>query len=99
MSSHEESHAHEPTWLTPILVFVALGFFTFLTVALAGIDVSAMTALAISVGSSTIKATLVVAFFMHLKYEKITFTVFLGITIGTLFVIAALTYADYGFRW
>lgn len=75
MAEHRESHheghdfAHPmPVWLL-IAVFLALVFLTILTVALASIelgDFEIVTTLVIA----TIKAFLVMMFFMHLKDDK-----------------------------
>jgi cytochrome c oxidase subunit 4 len=79
---------------TYYLIFTALMAFTAITVAVAFVDLGALnavTALAIAV----IKATLVVLFFMHVKYSpRLTWLV----VAGSLFwfgILMALTFSDY----
>lgn len=79
---------------TYYLIFTALMAFTAITVAVSFVDLGALnavTALAIAVT----KATLVVLFFMHVKYSpRLTWLV----VAGSLFwfgILMALTFSDY----
>lgn len=99
MSHHEEEHHHEPTYGTPILVFLALIALTCITVATAGLKMPVSASIILAMFIASIKASLVLAFFMHLKYEKPIFTIFLGVALSTLAIIMVLTFADYSFRW
>ena len=60
---------HGPSLNTYIAIFVALLALTGLTVAVAYVDLGALSA-PIAVGIAGLKATLVVLFFMHVKYES-----------------------------
>ena len=51
-------------------VFLALGVFTIITVAVSRLDVSTGTAIAIALFIATIKGTLVACYFMHLISER-----------------------------
>jgi cytochrome c oxidase subunit 4 len=98
MSHSDSGHAHEISNKTPILVFIELLFLTLLTVGLSGIDVSNTTALIIAFSIATIKATLVLMFFMHLHYEPPIFKYFLAVAFFTLLAIFVLLFSDYSFR-
>jgi cytochrome c oxidase subunit 4 len=51
-------------------VFLALGVFTIITVAIAQLDVSTGTAIALALFIATIKGSLVACYFMHLISER-----------------------------
>ncbi|MBL8600305.1 MAG: cytochrome C oxidase subunit IV family protein [Myxococcales bacterium] len=71
-------HAHVSPVLFLIAIFGALIFLTVVTVAVSYVDLGAANN-AVAVGVATLKASLVAAFFMHLRYEKPFNTlVFLG---------------------
>ena len=82
----------------PLLIFVALIILTVITVLLSGINVSAGTAVFLAMAVATVKASLVLVFFMHLNHEPMIFKVFLGVAFLTLLVIFVLTFSDYSFR-
>lgn len=44
------------------------------------------------------KALLVLAFFMHLKYEKSFFRIMIAIALATMAVVGWLAHADFGYR-
>ncbi len=95
---HEEEHHHEPTYGTPILVFLGLVALTCITVSTAMLKLSAGASVILAMSIASIKAFLVLAFFMHLKYEKSYFSLFFGIGVLTLVVIFIWTFSDYPFR-
>ena len=79
---------------TYYLIFLALMFGTGLTWWVATIDLGAMNNV-IMLTIAVIKATLVVLFFMHVKYSnKLTWVVILG-SIFWLFIMLVLTMNDY----
>lgn len=65
---HGVAH-HLPFWLL-VAVFAALLVLTFVTVTAIKIDFGRMTNLWIALTIATIKAALVILYFMHLKYER-----------------------------
>ncbi|MEE9269877.1 MAG: cytochrome C oxidase subunit IV family protein [Candidatus Krumholzibacteria bacterium] len=80
-----------------VVTWLALLILTAITVTVSGMNlgkVSVLTALAIA----TIKGSVVLAFFMHLKYEKPMFTVMFYIVLMTLAVFIGLTFFDILFR-
>lgn len=75
-------------------VFAALMVGTYLTVQAAYFDLGAFNTL-VAVGIALVKATLVVLFFMHVRYSsKLTMTVVLA-SVFWLGILLALTFSDY----
>ena len=79
-------------------IWLALLAGTLLTVLVANIDLGVFNGI-VALTISTIKATLVVLFFMHVKYahEKMT-KVVLGSALLWLLILLALSMADYATR-
>jgi cytochrome c oxidase subunit 4 len=78
-------------------VWLALVVLTLVTVTVAGMDLgklSVLTALAIA----AVKGTLVVSYFMHLKYELPMFKVMFIVVIVVLAIFIGLTFFDPPFR-
>lgn len=95
---HEEELHHEPTYGTPILVFIGLVALTCITVSSTVLKLSATAAVLLAMVVATMKATLVVYFFMHLKYEKKYIGLFFGVPLVVLVIIFLWTFSDYPFR-
>ena len=75
-------------------IFAVLMFCTYLTVQIAFFDLGALNTIA-ALGIAVFKATLVVLFFMHVKYSsRLTWAVVLG-SIFWLGILLALTMGDY----
>jgi cytochrome c oxidase subunit 4 len=90
----ENEHAGYDVYL---LAWVSLLILTAVTVAVAGLHLgklSVLTAIAIA----GIKATVVLMFFMHLKYEKPLFRTMVYVTLGVLVVVIGLTFTDIMYR-
>jgi cytochrome c oxidase subunit 4 len=82
---------------TYVIVWIALLVLTAITVTIAELHLgrfSTMTALVIA----TAKASLVLAFFMHLRDEKRVFKVMFFVPVLTLGVILVLTFIDIWYR-
>lgn len=80
-----------------VSVWAALLLLTGLTVGVSYIDmkhVTILTAMLIATG----KATLVVLYFMHIRYEKPLYTYMILVVLGTYAIFIGLTFADYSFR-
>jgi len=76
------------------LIFGLLVFCTYLTVQAAFIDLGAFNTL-VALGIAAFKATVVVLFFMHVKYStRLTWVVVFG-SVFWLGILVALTYGDY----
>ena len=75
-------------------IFAILIFCTYLTVQIAFLDLGALNTVA-ALGIAVLKATLVILFFMHVKYStRLTWAVVLG-GIFWLGILLALTMTDY----
>ena len=82
---------------TYLLIWLGLLVLTSLTVTVAGLNLGNLSILgAILIAAA--KGTLVVLFFMHIKYEDRVFKIMLGVAIVTLVVIMVLTFVDTSFR-
>jgi cytochrome c oxidase subunit 4 len=82
---------------TYVLIWLALLIFTAITVTVASLHVGNFSVLA-AIAIATIKGTLVLMYFMHLKYEDRIFIVMLLLALFTLAVIMVLTFIDVSFR-
>jgi cytochrome c oxidase subunit IV len=95
MEKHKEHHI--VNYSTFIFIWIALVIFTGITVTVAGMKLglfSILTALLIA----SIKTSLVLYYFMHLKYEAMVFKIMFFVAIGTLTVFIGITFVDVLFR-
>jgi cytochrome c oxidase subunit IV len=84
--------AHTATVKVLLSTWITLMILTGITVGATKIDLGANYNLALAMAIAVIKATLVVLFFMHLRYDKLFHSVVIigGVLAGTLFVGFAL---------
>lgn len=98
MSQEHGNSTHEPPgYGLYFLTWFSLLILTAITVTVAGLhfgNLSVVVALVIA----TIKATIVLMYFMHLKFEPKLFHVMLLLTILALVVFIGLTFTDVLFR-
>ena len=90
---HGDEQHHDSGYGIYIVVWLALLVLTAITVTVGGMDLgklSVMTALAIA----AVKATLVLGYFMHLKYERPYLKVMFLVVVITLTVFIGLTFFD-----
>ncbi|MBC7754011.1 MAG: cytochrome C oxidase subunit IV family protein [Moraxellaceae bacterium] len=95
----EHTENHEKHHITPLSVYIkvagALFFLTFLTIGIHSIRAYlAGTAPFFAFGIAAIKAYLVMAYFMHLKYEVVMNRVIFGLGFIFLALLFAITYLD-----
>jgi cytochrome c oxidase subunit IV len=95
MSEHEQGHILN--YSTLVTVWLALLVLTALTVAVSRLDLGAINIWA-AIGIACVKTSLVVAFFMHMKYENGLFRWFLLIALVTLITFIGLTFFDVLYR-
>jgi cytochrome c oxidase subunit 4 len=93
----EKPEHHIVPYRTFIFVWIALIVLTAVTITVARLHLGSLSILA-AIAIATIKAGLVLWFFMHLKYEARLFKLLLLVPIVTLAVIIGLTFVDVGFR-
>jgi cytochrome c oxidase subunit 4 len=80
-----------------VVVWLALVTLTIVTVGASYLDLKQMTmftALAIA----SIKCSLVILYFMHMRWDQPILAWFLIACLGTYAIFVALTFADYSFR-
>jgi cytochrome c oxidase subunit 4 len=82
---------------TYVLVWLGLVIMTGVTVTVAGIDLGGMNVVAALLIAS-VKSTLVLYWFMHLKYEEGLFRVILFAAVATISIIIGLTFLDILYR-
>jgi cytochrome c oxidase subunit 4 len=93
--NNEKQNLHP--FSTYLLIWLGLLVLTSLTVTVAGLNLGNLSYLgAILIAAA--KGTLVVLFFMHIKYEDRVFKIMLGVAIATLVIIMVLTFVDTSFR-
>ena len=95
---HDDHHGIAHTASLKVLLGTggALMFLTIVTVAATMVDFGSSINLAIAMAIAAIKATLVVLFFMHLKYDKIFHSVILVGSIATAALFVAFALMDAG---
>lgn len=96
----DDAHVHDDhhgiSHVAPVKVllgtWIALMFLTVITVGATKIDLGANYNLALAMAIAVVKATLVILFFMHLRYDKLFHSVLVmgGILAAALFVGFAL---------
>lgn len=80
-----------------VLAWVALLILTAVTVTVAGLHLGKLSVLT-AVVIAAVKASLVLYFFMHLKYEKPLFRTMVFVTLGVLAIFIGLTFTDILYR-
>jgi len=89
---------HQPIPLSSyVLIWLGLLMLTALTVTTASLHLGGWSVFA-AIAIATVKGTLVLLYFMHLKYEDRVFKVMLFLALLTLTVIMVLTFCDVLFR-
>jgi len=83
---------------TYVIIWLCLLVLTATTVAVAKLHLTNYAVLA-AIGIATMKATLVVTFFMHLKHEPLILKVMLFLALLALTLIVLLTFSDTWFRY
>ena len=78
-------------------VLITLMTLTFLTITVTWVDLSALTVLVAMIIAS-IKAGIVLTYFMHLKFETSMFRVFVIMVLAIYLLVIIGTFADYLFR-
>ncbi|ROL59580.1 cytochrome-c oxidase [Bacteroidetes/Chlorobi group bacterium MS-B_bin-24] len=93
----KEHKEHLIPYGTYFLVWLSLISLTVLTVTVAGIELGRI-ALFVALAIAFVKSTLVVSYFMHIKFDDLIFRIFLLVALVTLASIFILTATDIFFR-
>jgi cytochrome c oxidase subunit 4 len=97
--SQADSPAHPaPSSAFYTAIWLVLVLLTALTVGVTYLDLKKLTLIA-AVLIATVKATLVLMYFMHLRYESRLFTIMLLVGLGAFAVFISLTFSDLSFRF
>ncbi len=78
-------------------VLIALLTLTFVTITVTWIDLSALT-VAVALLIASVKAFIVLSYFMHLKFESTLFRAFVFIVLLLYVLVILFTLSDYMFR-
>ena len=78
-------------------VLVTLLILTLVTITVTWIDLSALT-VAVALLIASVKAYIVLTYFMHLKFESGLFRMFVGMVLLIYFLVILFTLSDYIFR-
>lgn len=92
-----EEHVHIVPYKTFLIVWTALLVLTGLTVAVAQFDLGPLN-IWVALGIATLKSGLVVAYFMHMKYEHWLFKISLIATLAILAIFIGLNFFDVLYR-
>jgi cytochrome c oxidase subunit 4 len=96
MSEHNTEN-HSIGYGTYIMVWLGLVALTAVTVSVAGFEFGGITII-IALLIATVKSLLVGNYFMHLKFEKAIFKIFIAVCIVTFLIMIILTFSDLSFR-
>ena len=92
-----EEHSHIISYRTFTAIWVALLVLTLVTIAVAQVNLGAWNVW-VAIGIATLKSSLVVAIFMHMKYEHWFFKVSLLIALLILAIFIGLNFFDVLYR-
>ena len=92
----EETHAPVP-YRTFILIWVALLVLTAITVAVSRVDLGALN-IWVALGVASVKSSLVIFYFMHLRQESRLFKIGLLVMLAILAIFIGLTFFDVLYR-
>ncbi len=92
-----EEHAHIVPYKTFVIVWIGLLILTGITIAVAQYDLGAMN-IWVALGIATLKSGLVIAIFMHMKYESILFKLSLLSALSILAIFIGFTFLDVLYR-
>ena len=97
-AGHHEAAHHEPVGYGQyFMTWFALVFLTAITVTAAGLHLGAISVL-VALLIATVKASIVLWLFMHMKYEDATFHRLILIMVVALAIFIGLTFTDTLFR-
>ena len=93
----QSEEAHITDYRSYAWVLIALLILTTITITVTWIDLSALTVL-VALIIASIKAVIVLAYFMHLKFDNKLFAVFVVMVLLIYTLVILLTFFDYMMR-
>lgn len=97
MTTETHNEHHGPGYKLFVAIWVALIILTGITVYAAEIDLGFLNVVA-ALSIATVKASLVTFFFMHLKYENLTFKIMVLVCFTILAIFIGMTFFDTVYR-
>jgi len=98
MSDHtNEGHTHETGYGVYILVWLGLVALTAITITISGIHLGSVTLVA-ALTIAAVKSTLVVSYFMHVRFDNMMIKIFIYVCLLVFVIIMILTFTDLSFR-
>jgi len=99
MSDHtnEAAHTHETGYGVYIMVWLGLVALTAITITIAGIHLGSVTLVA-ALTIAAVKSTLVISYFMHVRFDSMMIKIFIYVCILVFVIIMILTFSDLSFR-
>lgn len=93
------NHSHTPSFKSDFITFGLLMLLTAVTIwASYATGGTTVIAVLVAMAIATVKATLVVRNFMHIKYDEPIYKIFIGVVIILFAVFITLLAADYFYR-
>lgn len=96
MSEHN-TESHTISYGTYVMVWLGLLALTAVTVSVSGFELGAITVI-VALFIAVVKSLLVGNYFMHLKFEKAIFKIFIAVCVITFLIMIILTFSDLSFR-
>jgi cytochrome c oxidase subunit 4 len=97
LMEEKKSPVHLVDYRVYIYIWIGLLLLTGVTIYVAGLHFGKFSTL-VAILIASVKTSLVLYIFMHLKYEDRIFKVILLVTIATLTLIIGMTFLDVGYR-
>lgn len=98
MEAHVNEHPHEPLpWSVYISTWAALIVLTGITVGASYLDLKNI-AVFVAMLIATTKATLVLLYFMHIRFVRPAYAGMILVVLGTYAIFIGLTFSDYWYR-
>jgi cytochrome c oxidase subunit 4 len=95
-NTHTQEHPLVPYRLY-VTVWAVLMLLTVVTVAVSYLDLKHVTVLTAAL-IATVKSTLVILYFMHLRFEQRIYAFMVFVVLGTYAIFIGLTFVDYWYR-
>jgi len=96
MNTTETNH-HGPGYKLFVIIWAVLLVMTGVTVYAAQVDLGFLNVV-VALSIATVKASLVTLFFMHLKYENLTFKIMVLVAFAILAIFIGFTFFDTAYR-
>ncbi|NJM16492.1 MAG: cytochrome-c oxidase [Bacteroidales bacterium] len=96
MSQEHKKH-HIVGYGTYALILLGLLILTLVTVAVTNVELGPLT-VTVALLIASVKAALVLVYFMHLKFDNRIFALMVGAVLLLMVVVFVITFLDYSFR-